>query len=92
MTTTSIAAAGSAAMVPSSQKQENSVSKADYEYMLTQSNYWKIKAEDYRNDVQRLKSERKKAWQDITQLENTLKEKQLMIQKLERVIDNFNLQ
>ena len=71
--------------------KENLINKADYEYMLNQSNYWKLKAEGFRNDVQALKSARNEAWQETSQLQNFLKEKQDRIAELERVINNFNL-
>ena len=50
-------------------KQDSQVvSRADYEYMLNQSNYWKQKVEGFRNDVQALKSARNEAWQETSQL------------------------
>ena len=73
-------------------KQDSQVvSRADYEYMLNQSSYWKQKVEGFRNDVQALKSARNEAWQETSQLQKSLKEKQDRIVELERVINNFNL-
>ena len=31
--------------------KKDSYGAADYEYLLNQSNYWKVKAEGFRNDV-----------------------------------------
>ena len=49
------------------------------------------KAEGYRQDCQTISKARNQAWQETRSLQSLLKEKQKHIEKLERVIQDFNL-
>ena len=72
-------------------QQQHVVPLADYNYECRQSTYWMTKAEHFRKECQAWKQARNQAWQETSQLQNLLKDKQRRIQELERVIHDFEL-